>query len=46
MKYRKVSHLEIAYVDIYKDTAKIDEEYIVILKLKLLSSVRYNRYMA
>ena len=38
--------LEIAHVDIHEDASKLDAEYIVFLKLKRLSRVRYSRYKA
>ena len=46
LDYSKVTPLEIAHMDVYKDTPKLDGEYIVLLKLKRLDRVRYSRYKA
>ena len=43
---KKSIPLEVAYVDIYKDAPKLDAEYMVLLKPKRLSRVRYSRYKA
>ena len=42
----KETPLEVAYMDIYKDTPKLDVEHVVLLKLKRLSRIRYSRYKA
>ena len=44
--YEKATPLEVTYIDIYKDTSKLDAEHIVLLKLKRLSRVRYSRCKA
>ena len=42
----KATPLEVAHIDIYEDTPKLDAEYIVLLKLKRLGRVRHSRYKA
>ena len=44
LDYSKMTTLKIPHVDTYKDTPKLNEEYIVLLKLKRLSSARYSKY--
>ena len=44
LDYSKVTPLEVAYIDIYEDTPKLDAEYIILLKLKRSSRIRHTRY--
>ena len=44
LDYSKVTSLEVAHIDIYEDTPKLDSEYSILLKPKRLSKVRYRRY--
>ena len=44
--YGKETPLEVAYLDVYEDTPKLNAEYIVLLKLKRLGRVRYSRCKA